>query len=101
MSARRPPYVLVPDAQRDLRDILAFTDQQWGKSQRRTYRKQLDAAFTQLAQFPGLGNLRPQLGTGVRGHRVGQQVVIYRPSENAILILRVLHVRRDQNVEIN
>jgi toxin ParE1/3/4 len=100
MSARNPRYVLAPGARRDLRDILKFTEQQWGRAQRQAYRKQLDAAFTQLVRFPGLGNLRPGYGPGVRGHRVGQHVVIYQPSDTELLIVRVLHVRRDHNAEL-
>lgn len=101
MSAHKPRYSLTPGAQRDLRDILIFTDRQWGTAQRRVYRKQLDAAFVQLARYPDLGILRPEFGPGIRGYRVRQHVVIYQPSTTEVLIVRILHVRRDSDAEFD
>src|SRR5687768_8691284 len=99
MSARRRRFVLTPEARSDLSDILLYTEQQWGLAQLRSYNAQLKAAFAQVARFPGLGNLRPDFGSGIRGHRVGHHVVIYQPSDTEVLILRILHVRRDFDAE--
>jgi toxin ParE1/3/4 len=101
MSAHKRRIVLSPEARSDLRDILLYTEQQWGLAQQRSYNAQLHTALAQLAQYPDLGILRPELGPRIRGLRVGQHVVAYQPSETEILILRIRHVRRDVNAEFN
>jgi toxin ParE1/3/4 len=100
MSVRKLPLVLSLEAQRELRDILLYTEQQWGRTQRRAYRKQLDIAFARIGRFPDLGILRPEIGQGVRTYRVGQHVIIYQPSDVDVLIVRILHVRRDLDAEL-
>jgi toxin ParE1/3/4 len=100
MSARSPRFVLAPRARRDLRDILKYTERQWGREQRRRYSSQLRAAFAQLAQFPGLGKPRPGFGPEARAYPVEQHLVIYQPSDAEVLILRILHVRRDLDAEL-
>ena len=100
MSARRPRLVLTPRAQRDLRNVLVYTHQQWGQAQRRVYRQRLFDAFAELLTFPELGPARPEYGQGIRSHRVGQHVVIYQPHETELRIVRVLHARRDLDAEL-
>jgi toxin ParE1/3/4 len=100
MSARRRSFFLTPEARTDLSDISLYTEQQWGKAQQRSYNSQLKTALAQLARFPNLGLLRPDLGSGVRAYRVGQHVNIYQPSATDVLILRLIHVRRDLDTEL-
>jgi len=100
MSVRKPRLALSDNADRDLRNILVFTEQQWGKAQRRTYRQRFIEAFAELLRFPELGPARPELGQGIRARRVGQHVVIYQATETELLIVRILHVRRDLDAEL-
>jgi toxin ParE1/3/4 len=79
--------------------MLVYTEQQWGKAQRRVYRQQFVDAFSDLVTFPELGLARPEYGQGIRSHRVGQHVVIYQPHETELRIVRVLHARRDLDGE--
>ncbi|MGE3275200.1 MAG: type II toxin-antitoxin system RelE/ParE family toxin [Vicinamibacterales bacterium] len=51
--------------------------------------------FELLTDQPGLGRLRPEYGIGVRSSPVDSYVIYYRV-EDAVLIARVLHGRRDQ-----
>lgn len=99
MSARRPRLVLTPNAQRDLRNVLVYTEQQWGKAQRRVYRQRFVVAFAELVRFPDLGQPRPEYGPEIRGLRVGQHVVIYQPHDTELRMVRVLHARRDLDAE--
>jgi plasmid stabilization system protein ParE len=62
--------------------------------------RQFSEAFAELRRFPGLGASRSEIGPGFRSHRVGQHMVIYQPSDTEVLIVRVLHVRRDFNAEL-
>ncbi len=101
MSARNLKLALTPAAQSDLADVLSYTERHWGESQRIAKDQQFDDAFAQLAQFPDLGRSRPEYGSRVRSHRVGQHVVIYEPTEAELLILRLLHMRRDLDAEFS
>jgi toxin ParE1/3/4 len=47
------------------------------------------------AAQPGIGELRPDLGPELRILAVGPHVVIYRPLEDGIRVLRVFDGRRD------
>jgi len=95
MSARKLRLVLASDARRDIRDVLTYTEQQWGKAQRRDYRRALYEVFDELTWFPELGRLRPEYGSGVRSYRVRQHIVVYRADDAELRIARVLHESRD------
>ncbi len=47
------------------------------------------------ATQPGMGQRRPDLGPELRTFAVGPHVVIYRPLEDGIRVLRVFDGRRD------
>jgi toxin ParE1/3/4 len=47
------------------------------------------------AQFPLMGSIREDLGTGLRSFVVSPYIVIYRPFKDTIEVLRVLHGSRD------
>ncbi len=47
------------------------------------------------ATHPHMGALRPDLGPQVRCFSVGNYVVIYRPIEDGIVVLLVIHGSRD------
>jgi toxin ParE1/3/4 len=101
MSARKPRLALTQNAQRDFRNLLAYTERQWGKAQKRIYRQRFIETFAALPKFPEMGSVRPDLGPGTRVYRVGQHMVIYEPSEVEVLILRILHVRRAIDAEFD
>lgn len=101
MSARRPRIALASDAQRDFRNILVYTEQHWGRSQRSVYRQRLRQAFLDLQAYPDLGSARIDIGDGIRALRVGQHVIIYQPTDTEILIVRILHIRRDVQAEFD
>jgi toxin ParE1/3/4 len=49
------------------------------------------------AQFPETGQTREELAPGLRSFPVDPYVVFFRPVEDTIQVLRVLHGRRDIN----
>jgi toxin ParE1/3/4 len=55
----------------------------------------IDERVKLLADNPHAGEARPDLGTNVRGFPVGNYIIFYRPIENGIEVLRVLHGSRD------
>ena len=48
-----------------------------------------------LAQHPGIGRRRPEVGDAVRSSNFGRYVIFYRPVSAGAQILRVLHQSRD------
>jgi toxin ParE1/3/4 len=51
--------------------------------------------FPRLAKMPHLGRLREELSSHLRSFPVGRYVIFYRPFDNGIEIVRVLHGARD------
>ena len=51
--------------------------------------------FSLLATFPHLGRTRDDLRPGLRGLPVGDYVILYRINGEDVLILHVIHGRRD------
>jgi toxin ParE1/3/4 len=99
MSARNRRLVITSQARSDLRHALLFSEQQWGKAQRREYERQIFEALANLESFPHLGRLRPEYGSDPLSFPVGQHVAIYQVRETEIRIVRLLHIRRDASSE--
>jgi toxin ParE1/3/4 len=101
MSVHNRRLVLLLEARQDLRDILLFTDQRWGREQRRSYRRRIYAVFEQLARFPNLGRLRPEFGPDTFSFLVEQHIVVYRFTAAELIVIRILHARRDADGEFS
>ena len=56
---------------------------------------QIDAASEQYARQPLMGEIREELGHELRSFTVGKYVVIYRPADDGIVVLLVIHGARD------
>ena len=89
-----------PEARDDIRDVLQYTLQTWGRGQRDRYQALLLHALQEIAEFPNIGQLRDDLGQEYRSRLVEQHVVYYRVEPKAIRVIRVLHVRRDAPREL-
>ena len=48
-----------------------------------------------LADAPGMGRARPELLSNLRSFPLGSYLLFYRPSDNGIEVVRVLHGARD------
>ena len=94
MSARRR-FLLSSEAQDDLRSIIQFTNERWGREQARRYRHLLRSGFEHLARFPELGVASPEYSHMVRTHVIGAHIVFYMPVDGGVLITRIIHQNRD------
>jgi toxin ParE1/3/4 len=54
-----------------------------------------DEKLKLLADFPGMGAMREDLGPSIRTFPVGNYLIIYRPMKSGIELLRVVHGARD------
>jgi toxin ParE1/3/4 len=95
MSGHSRRLILAPEARQDFSDLLVFTEQQWGKSQRGVYRAVLDRAMRKLTRFPYLGRARVEVSADLRGFPVCEHVIYYRVSDQAVTVVRILHASMD------
>jgi toxin ParE1/3/4 len=87
---------LAPQARADLDEIWSYLFIQSGSET--IADGQIDLItdrFLMLASWPRLGRTRNDLRRGLRSHPVGSWVIFYRIARSDVLILRVLHGRRD------
>ena len=85
--------ILQPDARIDLRDIARFTRRQWGAQQSLAYMQKLRSSISRLGYFPELGRERPEYGPDVRSLPVEQHRIFYLMANEAVEILRIVHMR--------
>lgn len=84
-------YVLSPAAQNSLRQIKAYSEQQFGLQQTQLYLKNLQLAFRALADNPVRGISRDELFSGCYSHFVGSHTIYYRIQPELIEVIDVLH----------
>ena len=96
-SVRRPPapYRLTPRAAADLLTIFVEGIERFGERQALSYRRELEETFAMLNDLPGMGRTREALGTEVRSYPHGAHIVLYRPTPDGILVVRVRDGRDD------
>jgi len=89
-------FSLTNAAKADLRNIARFTEQSWGREQRKLYLKGMDDAFRRLAESPALGVSCEYIAPELRKHPFQSHVIYYDiASATQVLIVRVLHKRMD------
>jgi toxin ParE1/3/4 len=91
------PHRVAPQAEADLDDIWLYVAKESGSMEVAT--RLIDAItrrFFSLASFPYVGRARDEdFGAGSRSAGVGEYVIVYCVDGQDVLILRVVHGRRD------
>ena len=88
-------YRLTPRAERDLEDIWRYTAEQWSVDQAEKYVDGLIDAMEVLAANPSHGRSAARIRPGYRRQNGGAHVIFFKPSDNGILVVRILHQRMD------
>jgi len=88
-------YRVTPRAKQDLKHIGRYTLKTWGKEQRDSYLRDMEARFAWLAEHPNLGRHRPDVQEGYYSYPQGSHVVFYLIREDGIDIIGVPHQRMD------
>jgi len=95
-------FKLSAAADADLRNIAAYTLEQWGKPQRDTYIGELFEAFRCLAKSPEIAMKIDAIREGYRKFPQGSHVIYFRKSEtHSIEIIRVLHKNMDADAQLS
>ena len=88
-------------AQADIREIGRYTQQQWGKDQRRVYLGELNDRLQLLANTPMLAAERQTLDPPARIHPYEKHLIVYVIEDGGILIVRVLHQSMDVPAQLS
>lgn len=88
-------YKLKPLARFDMREIWAYSVQQWGRAAANRYICDLTAAMESVAKDPYLGTSADEVRSGYRKHIFGSHVIFYKLETNGIDIARILHQQMD------
>jgi toxin ParE1/3/4 len=79
----------------DLMSIAEYTAAQWGENQAAVYIAQMDATFHILAAHPHIGIEIDDIIIGYRKHPTKHHIIIYKTTDNGIIIVRILHNKMD------
>jgi toxin ParE1/3/4 len=90
-----PPVRLTPRALNDLRNIGRYTERQWGRTQRDTYLRALDARFSWLAAQPRRGRHRADIAEGYYCFTEGAHLIFYLIRDGGIDIIGIPHQAMD------
>ena len=89
-----PSVRFLPLARDDLHEIWEYIAQDNIEAAERLVNR-IEELGQLLAQHPHLGRRREELATGLRSFPMDRYLVFYRPIEDGIEIVRVLHASRD------
>ncbi len=90
------PYVLLPAAEADLRDIIRYTRQQSGDAQTRSYVAKLQRGIENIAAGQGLSKDMAALYPGLRLAHCEQHYIFCLMREGAAaLVVAIFHERMD------
>lgn len=91
-----PRFVLSPEAQWDLDEILIYIFDHNGERLADIFAARFLETFGMLAENPGLGHLKEDITSlPVRFFTVWSYYVIYKPATNPLQIARIVHAKRD------
>ncbi|PCH81351.1 MAG: toxin, ParE-ParD toxin-antitoxin system [Hyphomicrobiales bacterium] len=85
------------EARRDLIGIARYTNNQWGKKQLHAYMSELEETIQQLIRDPqknGLERFKIKHGLRTLTHK-NHYFIFYRIEDESVILLRVLHQRRN------
>ncbi|TMV15354.1 type II toxin-antitoxin system RelE/ParE family toxin [Arenibacterium halophilum] len=89
------PLRLTPKAQEDLEAIWRYSFEKWGAAQADRYLDGFSTSFATLCDMPAIGRLRTEFTPPVRIYHSGEHLVFYRTDQTTLLVLRILHPRRN------
>jgi len=88
-------YQFTEKAERDLEEIIDYTNEQWGEQQALTYLDGLEHHGQLLADNPDLGVKRENISEGLLSFPYESHILYYFKQPHGITITRVLHGHMD------
>ncbi|MDD3288869.1 MAG: type II toxin-antitoxin system RelE/ParE family toxin [Alphaproteobacteria bacterium] len=91
----KPVFYLTRQAARILRDIHAHSTKQWNKRTADRYINEIYAVMNKIAATPALGKLRKSRSMPFSMVPAGKHFIVYDCIDKGVVILTLLHQRRD------
>ena len=88
-------YILTNESEVDLNKIYDYTQANYSSIKAIEYLKSFEELFLLLLQNPLLGRLRKELYLDVYSIRHREYIVYYKISFEELLIIRIIHQKRD------
>ena len=88
-------YILSPNAQESLRNIKAYSLEQFGKEQTISYLKLIEKKLRMIAESPDIGRKREEIKKGYLSFLAGSNVIFYRKARKHVDIIDILHQSMD------
>lgn len=95
MSDRR--IVLSAEARADMKEILRYTQETWGRDQRMRYSRVIHDALINIGRHPDIGIARPEIDLGTRSMKVSRHTILYDVLEDRIVVTAIIHDREQRN----
>jgi toxin ParE1/3/4 len=87
---------LSPEAEAELNEIWWYIAQEGGNTEiARNVVASITRRFDLIARYPQLGRKRDELRRGLRAYPAGNYLILYRIEGPDVLIVHVIHGRRD------
>lgn len=90
-----PQYILSPNAQGSLRQIKAYSLEQFGEEQAIAYLRLIEKKLQMIAETPDIGRKREEVKKGYFSFQAGSHVIFYRKAKNHIEVMNILHQGMD------
>ena len=94
-------YILSPAAQNRLKEIKAYSLENFGKRQTTIYLKNLRDCMQGLADNPSKGTERPEIKQGYYSQFIASHTVYYRISHTHIGIIDILHQSMEPRLHLH
>ena len=90
-----PQAIILPSAESDLIGIWEYIAQDSSENADRFVSRVYQICHETLAFNPQIGRSREELSEEIRSSVVDEYVIFYRPIADGVMVVRVLHGRRD------
>ncbi len=93
-------YKLSERAERDLAEIYAYSELNFGRYQADAYHTGFDRIFGLLAEFPRMGRDAHEFRAGVRRFRFQSHTIFYTEEADHVLIRAIIHHAQNVRPEL-
>jgi len=90
----KPLRLSIP-AKTDLQRIATYTQQEWGKNQKKVYLDLIKKSFNTLSTVGNIGKKRDDIKKDLYAYSIKKHTVYFRETDQEFVVLRILHSHMD------
>ena len=92
--------IISPVARREITDIWLYTADRWSVEQADSYIRQIESVIARAQERPDIGSAVYGLPSAYRKMKAGSHRVVYRCTDETLIIVCILHEREDVPDEV-